>query len=153
MDRFVKKRKRVTEDKEDGTTNQAAGVSKVRKKEGNVNINTDSAVAKSLKWQQFSSENLDCRYTILYSKAEADNLISECERSLTYNTGPMARIFVFGKWRDLPRKQTAHGDDGLTYSYSGKTVAATPWTPLLKNIRDRVAAASGFTFNFVLINR
>ena len=49
--------------------------------------------------------------------------------------------------------QVAHGDSGLTYKYSGTTVPALPWTPLLTGIRERVQEVTGVTFNFVLINR
>ena len=47
----------------------------------------------------------------------------------------------------------AFGDDGLTYKYSNNVVPARAWTPLLKKIKDAVEAASGQSFNFVLVNR
>jgi len=33
--------------------------------------------------------------------------------------------------------QVAHGDQGVEYVYSGITVAAKPWTPLLLKLRDK----------------
>lgn len=62
-------------------------------------------------------------------------------------------MLVFGKMHDVPRKQAAYGDAGLTYSYSGVTRSASPWTPTLEYIRDAVTNTTGHTFNFVLINR
>ncbi|XP_060080692.1 DNA oxidative demethylase ALKBH2-like [Ylistrum balloti] len=157
MDRFVTcKRRKLQKDDEvegsNGSRNQSVGTSE-ENKHVNVRPNPDSAVLKPVKWRQYTAENLDCKYTVLYSRSEADNLILECEKSLSYFTGQMAQVQVFGKWHDIPRKQAAYGDDGLTYRYSGNTIAATPWTPLLENIRDRVSKATGWTFNFVLINR
>ncbi|XP_060080691.1 DNA oxidative demethylase ALKBH2-like [Ylistrum balloti] len=150
MDRPIKRRKLQKDEEEDGSTNQSAGTSKVNKQ---ANSNPDSAIFQTVKWRQYTAENLDCKYTVLYSRSEADDLILECEKSLNYFTGQMTQVHVFGKWHDIPRKQTAYGDDGLNYSYSGKSVAALPWTPLLENIRARVSKATGWTFNFVLINR
>ncbi|XP_054749383.2 DNA oxidative demethylase ALKBH2-like [Lytechinus pictus] len=103
--------------------------------------------------KKISRENLDCDYLHLYSKKEADILFQRCEESLDYFTGDLARIKVYGKWHDIPRKQVAHGDAGVTYKYSGVTVPAKPWIPLLLEIRDRIQEVTGFKFNFVLINR
>lgn len=104
-------------------------------------------------WKKLTSENLDCDYTLLYKAKEADALLEECERTISYNTGQLARVQVFGKWYDIPRKQVAHGDPNLSYTFSGNIVPARPWTPFLNKIRDRITEMTGYTFNFVLINR
>ncbi|XP_046363603.2 DNA oxidative demethylase ALKBH2-like [Haliotis rufescens] len=106
-----------------------------------------------LKWRKISGEKLDCDYLRLYSRREADELMSECERVIEYNSGHLARVQIFGKWHDIPRKQVAHGDSGLSYSFSGNTVHARPWLPLLASIRDTISSVTGKEFNFVLINR
>ncbi len=49
--------------------------------------------------------------------------------------------------------QVAHGDEGLSYTFSGKTVLAKRWNPLLADIRDKITSLTGFEFNFVLVNR
>lgn len=67
--------------------------------------------------------------------------------------GEEAQVQVFGKVYDIPRKQATYGDAGLTYTYSGVSRTACPWTPTLEYIRDAVTKATGQTFNFVLINR
>ena len=57
-------------------------------------------------------------------------------------------------WYILPyRQHAAYGDDGLKYKYSGVTVAAKPWTPALKHLKEIVEKHSGFKYNFVLVNR
>ena len=67
--------------------------------------------------------------------------------------GEEARVQVFGKVYDIPRKQATYGDAGLTYTYSGVKRLACPWTPTLEYIRDAVTKTTGQTFNFVLVNR
>lgn len=68
-------------------------------------------------------------------------------------TGALARVQVFGKWHNVPRKQATYGDAGLTYTFSGLTLSPKPWVPVLEHVRDRVSLVTGQTFNFVLVNR
>ena len=87
-----------------------------------------------------------------------------------YLTGSLAQVKVFGKVHNIPRclkdisnvlnvhfpvyrQHAAYGDDGLKYKYSGVTVAAKPWTPALKQLKEIVEKHSGFKYNFVLVNR
>lgn len=49
--------------------------------------------------------------------------------------------------------QTAYGDDGLSYTFSGNTVPAQPWISSVAHIRDIITRVTGFHFNFVLVNR
>jgi len=112
--------------------------------------------SKEFKVQTFNkikSDNLDCDYGTVYSSDEALHYLQKCEEELTYFTGQLSKVFVFGKWHNIPRKQVAFGDDGLTYKYSNNIVPALRWTPLLRRIKEDVEAASGHSFNFVLINR
>ncbi|XP_042863600.1 DNA oxidative demethylase ALKBH2-like isoform X2 [Penaeus japonicus] len=67
--------------------------------------------------------------------------------------GDLARVKVFGKWCDIPRKQVTYGDPGLTYKYSGITTPAKPWPKTLKAVRDLVNRVTGYDYNFVLVNR
>ncbi|XP_006825635.1 DNA oxidative demethylase ALKBH2-like [Saccoglossus kowalevskii] len=106
-----------------------------------------------LHWKKIEGENLDCDYVQLYTRAEADELIQRCERQLDYNTGKQAQVHIFGKWHTISRKQVAHGDTGLTYTFSNNRIPARPWTPLLTEIRDNISRLTGHEFNFVLINR
>ncbi|XP_053444564.1 DNA oxidative demethylase ALKBH2 isoform X2 [Nycticebus coucang] len=104
-------------------------------------------------WQHIRGEGLDCSYTILFGKAEADEIFGELEKEVEYFTGALARVQVFGKWHSVPRKQATYGDTGLTYTFSGLTLSPKPWIPVLELVRDRVSGVTGQTFNFVLINR
>ncbi|CAL1531943.1 unnamed protein product [Lymnaea stagnalis] len=100
-----------------------------------------------------TSENLNLEYTKFYRENEATSLLLLCERDITYNVGDLAKIQMFGKWIDIPRKQVAYGDEGLTYTFSGKTLPANPWPSFLNKVRRQITQATGFTFNFVLVNR
>ncbi|XP_036955185.1 DNA oxidative demethylase ALKBH2 [Acanthopagrus latus] len=104
-------------------------------------------------WQKIEAEGLDCDYALLFSKEEAEKLFRQLEQEVVYATGEEARVQVFGKVYDIPRKQATYGDAGLTYTYSGVKRLACPWTPTLEYIRDAVTKTTGQTFNFVLVNR
>ncbi|XP_061624348.1 DNA oxidative demethylase ALKBH2-like [Phyllopteryx taeniolatus] len=113
----------------------------------------DEEFSDPVPWQKIESESLDCDYALLFTKEEADHLFQKLEEEVIYSTGEEAKVQVFGKVYDIPRKQATYGDTGLTYTYSGVTRLACPWTPTLEYIRDSVAKITGHTFNFVLINR
>ncbi|KAM6166208.1 DNA oxidative demethylase ALKBH2 isoform 1-T2 [Erethizon dorsatum] len=104
-------------------------------------------------WRHIQAEGLDCDYTVLFGKAEADEIFQDLEKEVEYFTGALARVLVFGKWHNVPRKQATYGDAGLTYTFSGLTLSPKPWIPVLEHVRDRVSGVTGQTFNFVLVNR
>ncbi|ROL51428.1 DNA oxidative demethylase ALKBH2 [Anabarilius grahami] len=109
--------------------------------------------SQPIPWQKFEAEGLDCDYSLLFDKEEADRLFNQLEEEVVYFTGDKAKIQVYGKSYSVPRKQATYGDEGLMYSFSGVHLQAKPWTPTLEHIRDAVTKATGHTFNFVLINR
>ncbi|XP_029018174.1 DNA oxidative demethylase ALKBH2 isoform X2 [Betta splendens] len=104
-------------------------------------------------WQKIEAQGLDLDYALLFSKEEADALFKQLEEEVMYSTGEEAKVQVFGKLHNIPRRQATYGDAGLRYTYSGRTHLACTWTPTLEYIRDAVTNATGHTFNFVLINR
>ncbi|XP_040145299.1 DNA oxidative demethylase ALKBH2 isoform X2 [Ictidomys tridecemlineatus] len=104
-------------------------------------------------WRHIRAEGLDCDYTVLFGKTEADEIFRQLEEKVEYFTGALARVQVFGKWHSVPRKQATYGDAGLTYTFSGLTLSPKPWIPVLECVRDRVSGLTGHTFNFVLVNR
>ncbi|XP_041854541.1 DNA oxidative demethylase ALKBH2 isoform X1 [Melanotaenia boesemani] len=131
-------------------------------------------------WQKIEAEGLNCDYALLFSKEEADDLFKRLEEEVVYSAGAAstlvfwsydlrlqcslmivsvfpqgeeAKVQVFGKVYDIPRKQATYGDAGLTYTYSGVKRSACIWTPTLEYIRDAVTKVTAQTYNFVLINR
>jgi len=59
-------------------------------------------------------------------------------------------VVVYGKRHLQPRLSAWYGDKA--YAYSGLRLQATPFTPLLTMLREAVEAATGHTFNSVLLN-
>ncbi|EDO42093.1 predicted protein [Nematostella vectensis] len=106
-----------------------------------------------LKWQKIKSENLDLDYVQLFSNPEANKLFQEAEKVIKYDS--VSKVFVFGKYHSVPRRQTSFGDEGLKYTFSGVTVTPQHWkeAPFLQDLRDYLVDITGQTFNFVLVNR
>ena len=63
-----------------------------------------------------------------------------------------AQITVFGKRHWQPRLSAVHGDDGVSYTYSGLTLPTKKWSPLLDQIKRDLERATGHSFNSVLLN-
>jgi alkylated DNA repair dioxygenase AlkB len=57
-----------------------------------------------------------------------------------------------GRGRPFPRLTAWFADDGLVYRYSGVTHEGTGWLPELLDVKQRVEAASGASFNSLLLN-
>ncbi|CAG0885491.1 unnamed protein product [Cyprideis torosa] len=104
---------------------------------------------------QFTStkrENLH----LLYAKnvlSKPTSFFVDLEKQVKWNTGDLAKVKLFGKWHNIPRKQAAYGDEGLSYRFSGNTIPAKPWIPCLQQLRDELSELLQHNFNFVLINR
>ena len=90
-----------------------------------------------------------------YGKAAADRIFQQLERQLTpYFSSSQQTVSLAGQVQAIPRRHTAFGDSGLSYSLSGITMPANPWIPLVSSLRDHVQRAlGGDEFNFVLVNR
>jgi alkylated DNA repair dioxygenase AlkB len=61
-------------------------------------------------------------------------------------------VKIYGKMMPQPRLIAWHGDAGMRYPYSGITLAPTPWTDLLEDIKARVEDRTEKTFNAVFLN-
>jgi alkylated DNA repair dioxygenase AlkB len=61
-------------------------------------------------------------------------------------------VVMWGRKILQPRLIAWYGDPGRRYAYSGLELEPLPWTPLLYDIKTRVEAAAGVTFNSVLLN-
>ena len=61
-------------------------------------------------------------------------------------------IKLFGKQVLTPRLQTAFGDEGTSYKFSGTIVEAKPWKKELLILKKVAEDLSGFKLNFCLIN-
>lgn len=59
---------------------------------------------------------------------------------------------IFGKLIRTARQVAWYGDRAFSYTYSGTTKTALPWTPELQALKSRVEAHSGETYNSCLLN-
>ncbi|XP_029999782.1 DNA oxidative demethylase ALKBH2 [Sphaeramia orbicularis] len=162
MEKFVGQKREEHSAANDGSTKplrkklKVENDEKVKEEEFDPEDDEDTALAEfshPIPWQKIEAEGLDCDYALLFSKEEADRLFRQLEEEVVYSTGQEAKVQVFGKVYNIPRKQATYGDEGLTYTYSGVKRFACPWTQALEYIRDAVTKTTGHTFNFVLINR
>jgi alkylated DNA repair dioxygenase AlkB len=61
-------------------------------------------------------------------------------------------VVIFGKHIITARKVAWYGDAGLSYTYSGTTKQALPWTPELGELKAIAETRSGVVFNSCLLN-
>lgn len=61
-------------------------------------------------------------------------------------------LFIHGRYHRTPRLTAWYGDPEARYRYSGRVHEPLPWTPLLNEIRQRVAQEVGQPLNAVLLN-
>ncbi len=80
-----------------------------------------------------------------YAQAEADALFAQLRAETPWQQ-EQSRMGPF------PRLTAWYADAGLTYSYSGVTHQALPWTKTLAEVRRRVEEAAATPFNSVLLN-
>uniref|UniRef100_A0A8D2AYR7 DNA oxidative demethylase ALKBH2 n=1 Tax=Sciurus vulgaris TaxID=55149 RepID=A0A8D2AYR7_SCIVU len=150
MDRFLKGEEQEQTRRKGATLGEDEGCPRKRPRGETPGNATRLAVPN---WRHIRAEGLDCDYMVLFGKAEADEIFQQLEEKVEYFAGALARVQVFGKWHNVPRKQATYGDAGLTYTFSGLTLSPKPWIPVLERVRDRVSGLTGQTFNFVLVNR
>ena len=62
------------------------------------------------------------------------------------------KIRFYGKESLVPRLESWHGDEGMSYTYSGIRMDAKPWTKNLLIIKESIEPIAKTTFNSVLIN-
>ena len=80
-----------------------------------------------------------------YSQPQADALLEQ----LRAETPWKQERSRFGL---VPRLTAWYADTGLTYTYSGVTHEALPWTEVLSEVRRRVEQAAATPFNSLLLN-
>lgn len=85
----------------------------------------------------------------VYSPEESSSLFDDL---LATSPWLPDEVILFGQKHILSRKVAWMGDAGFTYSYSGTRKTASPWTPPLLKIRERVEELSGHAFNSCLLN-
>jgi alkylated DNA repair dioxygenase AlkB len=85
----------------------------------------------------------------VFSHAESESLFQELLETTPWQKD---EVVLFGQRRILSRKVAWMGDDGFTYSYSGTSKTAMPWTPPLALVKERVERQTDRRFNSCLLN-
>ena len=79
----------------------------------------------------------------------AGNLLRELTEEIPWVQN---KIKFYGKESLVPRLESWHGDEGMSYTYSGIKMDAKPWTKNLLMIKESIEPIAKTTFNSVLIN-
>ena len=79
----------------------------------------------------------------------AGNLLRELTEEIPWVQN---KIRFYGKESLVPRLESWHGDEGMSYTYSGIRMDAKPWTKILLMIKESIEPIAKTTFNSVLIN-
>lgn len=97
---------------------------------------------------------LDVVHYSKFLKSDARAIMQQLEKELPpYFSKNPNEVVVMGKVHKIPRKQAAFGDEGLSYNFSGVSVSANGWIPILEKLRDCLQTSLKERFNFVLVNR
>lgn len=103
---------------------------------------------------------LNIYYTSNFIDKEDSKIIFKVlEKRLVYNSADESKVFIHGKYIDIPRSQTAYGEPGTYYRFAGNIVYAKDWLEdgpvetILRKIGHKLEVYAGTKFNFVLINR
>ena len=93
-------------------------------------------------------------YPDFLSRTEVDYYWQELFAQLEFNSEEASRVRLpFSREKiAIPRRQTAYGDSGTTYTFSGCTVPARPWIPVLLELQELLQKRTGYNPNFVLVN-
>ncbi|XP_002160424.1 DNA oxidative demethylase ALKBH2 [Hydra vulgaris] len=101
--------------------------------------------------KNISHKELFVQYGVVFDKKEADQIFQTLEKNIVYDKS--SQVKMFGKFINVPRKQTAFGDQGLSYTFSGVTVFAQSWLPFMQKLKEIAEQLTMTSFNFVLVNR
>lgn len=85
----------------------------------------------------------------LFSAAEADGYFAALRDEIDWQSD---RVKLYGREIITRRKVAWHGDKPFQYTYSHNTKTALPWTDALADLKARVEAADGNSYNCCLLN-
>ncbi|WP_417444900.1 alpha-ketoglutarate-dependent dioxygenase AlkB family protein [Joostella sp.] len=88
-------------------------------------------------------------YGTLFSRKEANAYYEQLLEEIQWRND---EAIIFGKLIVTKRKVAWYGDKPFDYTYSKTTKSALPWTETLLELKEKVEAATGETFNSCLLN-
>ena len=159
MDKFVSKKRCVSELREckvDGCPRpkqKGLLVDEERTDYGEKDVSLVSNVSLARRWIQPAHGLNILYYPLFFKHTAADNMLKQLRSELEgYLSASPNVIRLMGKELHIPRRQTAFGNAGLVYSFSGIKMAANPWLPSLVDVKTCIEKAVEEEFNFVLVN-
>jgi len=84
-----------------------------------------------------------------YQQHEAEQLFSVLLKSLTWQ---QEKIFLYGRWLQVPRLMCWYGDKYAEYRYSGVNHQPLEWTEPLLSVKHKIQTFYPCTFNSVMAN-
>lgn len=84
-----------------------------------------------------------------FNPEESDEYLKELTTATVWKQEP---IKIFGKTVMQPRLTAFYGDEKISYSYSGITMKALPWTETMMQIKTRIEQKYNARFNACLLN-
>ncbi|MBC7428487.1 MAG: alpha-ketoglutarate-dependent dioxygenase AlkB [Bacteriovorax sp.] len=88
-------------------------------------------------------------YEEFFSEEESKYYFLNLEKEIEWKQEP---IVIFGKKVMQPRLTAWYGDNSDEYRYSGITMKAHEWTPVLLEIKKKIEAVAGVKFTGALLN-
>ena len=85
-------------------------------------------------WDSLIEKDLNVSTKVILEQKDCEEMFNRLEEEIVYFTGALAEVKVFGKVHPIPRQQSAYGDEGVKYKYSGLSITAQPWTKTLRNL-------------------
>lgn len=88
-------------------------------------------------------------YSFIMNNADAEFYFDKLFNNINWEHD---EVTIFGKHHITKRKVAWYGDNSCSYTYSGTTRHALPWTKELLELKNLVEEKSGNTFNACLLN-
>ncbi len=84
-----------------------------------------------------------------YPDQQAQQLFKQLRQSLAWQ---QEKIFVYGRWLNVPRLMSWYGDKQAEYKYSGVNHQPLPWTEDLLAVKQKIQSFYPSEFNSVMAN-
>lgn len=102
-----------------------------------------------------SISELSCvKYIHPFLSQKGEDIYEQLLSEITFNSDEESSIILYGKKLNIPRKQTAFGEDGTFYRFSGNTVQAKNFeeSKTLLYVKENLEKRMNLKFNFCLVN-
>lgn len=100
----------------------------------------------------FKDINFDVSYSKVFNQEDCTRYFNELN-SIEYLPKSETEVYIYGKKMAISREQIAFANDGINYTFSGKTLKSKPWIPVVLEIKNKVENILGIEFNFCLVNK